>query len=501
MNMELNYNIVAKLHEMAQKVPEKVAIVMQNKQISFKDLSMLVKRAASGFENNGIAQGDSVVVMVPMSIDLYVVMLGAIHLGAVCIFFDPWLAGETVSNIVNAVDPKAFVSNWKGRLLCYKHAILRDIPVRIFSVKKLIASQPIDRIFKAREESRALITFSTGSSGVPKGADRTHGFLLAQHEALKESFPPHLVSLNMFPIFALNNLGCGTTSIIPSMNFKKVSDVNPRKIYQQIRKYAVTSCTASPPFFDQLAKFSGSDLTQIITGGGIVADEQLRIWQKAFPNAEIIIAYGSTEAEPVAHITAEERLKVVPKIPGFCMGKPVPQIKAKIIKITTAPVLSLKDVELPLGEIGELVVSGDHVCKRYYQNPEANRANKIHEDGVVWHRMGDTGYLDEQGYFWLVGRVHSTIHFKDTLIHPQQVDYLVRKNYSFVKHVAVVCVKDQLIIVTDTELPKSETTHLLAENGIPVDVVLTLDQEFPVDPRHNTKIDYKKLAEIIEGKV
>ena len=101
-----------------------------------------------------------------------------------------------------------------------------------------------------------------------------------------------------------------------------------------------------------------------------------------------------------------------------------------MIGIVDGIVAETNDCEiLNAGEIGELIIGGPHVVQEYYNNPEAIRKNKIKdsETGMQWHRMGDTGYLDSDGYFWITGRCHSTIYLGEGkgVLHPQIVEQIV----------------------------------------------------------------------------
>jgi acyl-CoA synthetase (AMP-forming)/AMP-acid ligase II len=368
----------------------------------------------------------------------------------------------------------------------------------------------------------ALVTFTSGSSGEPKGANRTHRFLLAQHAALAAEFPAAEgdVDMPMFPVFALNNLASGVPSVVPAMDFRRVDRVDAVRILAQMRCHGVTTCTASPPFFDRLAAevarrpAERPRLRRILTGGAPVSDAQLRDWRRIFPDAGILVVYGSTEAEPVAHLTAEERLAAVnadrPRAPGFCAGRPSERVRAKVARIHPGPIElgsgGWADWELPAGEIGELIVSGDHVCRDYYRNPQAVRENKIAEPGgAVWHRMGDTGSFDAQGRFWLAGRVHSTIRRGGELVHPQLVEQAARGEDPRVRRIAALGLPDaalgeRVVLVVETGETgfEDDLAARLAAAGFTADEIRLTAEPLPVDPRHNSKIDYGRVRERIQ---
>ncbi|HSG39287.1 MAG TPA: AMP-binding protein, partial [Thermoanaerobaculia bacterium] len=494
--------------------------------ITFGDLWDRVSRASTGLRRLGLAPGDRAVVMVPMSIDLYVAMLAVLHMGAVAVFVDPWIGRRQIAAFAAFAEPRAWIGIPLSHVLRLLSPRLRSIPLSVTTgwrlgplpagctLDELEASEGDGEVHPASPDDPALITFTSGSSGEPKGANRTHGFLLAQHRALAAEFPAEDsdVDMPMFPVFALNNLATGVPSVVPDMDFRRVDQVDGARILAQMRRHGVTTCTASPPFFDRLAKRRGEipNLRRILTGGAPVSEAQLRDWRRAFPETGILVAYGSTEAEPVAHLTAEERLEAVnldrPLTPGFCAGPPVERVRAKIVRIHDGPIqlgsAGWAGWELPAGEIGELVVTGEHVCRDYYRNPQAVRENKIVDGEAVWHRMGDTGSFDREGRFWLAGRVHSTIRRAGGLVHPQLVEQAACAEDPRIRRAAAVGLPDGsggervvLVLETAEEGIEPEVAARLRAAGLEVDEIRLTSDPLPVDPRHNSKIDYPRLRE------
>jgi acyl-CoA synthetase (AMP-forming)/AMP-acid ligase II len=298
------------------------------------------------------------------------------------------------------------------------------------------------------------------------------------------------------------------------MDFTRVAQVEPSAILRQMENHGVTTCTASPPFFDRLARYleqqgsPGPGLRRILTGGAPVRDDQLRAWQRCFPRSEVLVVYGSTEAEPVAHISATERLEATsdirPEAPGYCVGRPVDEVRTRVIRIEAGAASPDTNLDVPEHDIGELLVTGDHVCKDYFRNPEAVRECKLVEaDGTVWHRMGDTGYFDRLGRFWLAGRVHSTIRRDGLAVHPQLVEQSAARGDTRIRRVAAVGRPDaelgeRVVLVLETTAGDdlaAEVRSRVRQSGQPVDDVVLLDEPLPVDPRHNSKIDYARLRD------
>ena len=540
-------NVLTVLHDLAGRHPDRPALILESGSITFGDLWDRVCRASAGWRRQGLSPGERAIVMIPMSIDLYVAMLSLLGMGAVAVFVDPWIGRRQIAAFAAFSEPRAWIGIGKSQLLRLLDRRLRAIPIAVTTGWRLgpwpapIGLTDLEEVGEGLVPSRAgaspaptkdfvldlhpvtpadpaLITFTSGSSGEPKGANRTHGFLLAQRAALAAEFPAEEgeVDMPMFPVFALNNLAAGVPSVVPAMDFRRVDRVDGARVLTQMRRHGVTTCTASPPFFDRLAAAVESKpgdrppLRRLLTGGAPVSDAQLRAWRRAFPETEILVAYGSTEAEPVAHLTAEERFAATnpdrPRAPGYCAGRPIDRIRAKVVRVHDGPIElgegGWKDWELPAGEIGELAVSGDHVCRDYYRNPGAVRENKIQDGDAVWHRMGDTGSLDPEGRFWLAGRVHSTIRRAGTLVHPQLVEQAACGEDPRLGKVAAVGLPDpdlgeRVVLVVETEEPgiNDEIARRIAAAGLAVDEILLTTDPLPVDPRHNSKIDYGKLRE------
>ncbi len=202
--------------------------------------------------------------------------------------------------------------------------------------------------------------------------------------------------------------------------------------------------------------------------------------------------------------------RVHPAAGGICAGLPAAGTEWRIVPIrrnlpaARAEGLPPLPDPLPNGEIGELTVTGAHVCKGYHNNPAADRENKFRgPDGRIWHRMGDTGCLDRHGRFWLAGRVHSTIIRGERRDHPLLVEEAVRTLVPDLAEVAAVGLprpdgRTELALVirhAKGKIPDLESR--LAHLGFSIDRIVYLSKALPKDPRHNAKIDYPKLIRTI----
>jgi len=527
-------NVLAYLERAAERFPGRRALIFGNggsddASLTFSQLWQRADRIGSGLESIGFERGERAIVMIPMSFDLYAALFGLLKMGGTAVFVDPWIERRQIAAFSAFAEPSAFLGIGKSHLLRWLEARLRKIPLTVTTGRRLgplparrtlreieARGVPGGRIAPVGEHAPALITFTSGSSGTPKGANRTHGFLAAQHRALAEEFPYRTddVDMPMFPVFALNNLALGIPSVIPAMDFRKVDEVDAGVLLRQMNRYGVTTATASPPFFDRLVahlKRTGRQppaLRRILTGGAPVTDRQLERWRQALPRTEITVVYGSTEAEPVAHISATERLAIgerAPARPGFCVGRPGKHVRTRLAPITGRE-LAGELAPLERHEAGELLVTGEHVCKDYFRNPAAVAKNKWRDsEGTVWHRMGDTGTFDSSGRFWIVGRVHSTIVRDGKTVHPQILEQFVTRSEPTVSRAAAVGLPDpklgqRVVLVVEAPGPPAQrralsrrVSRLLQEAGLPADEVRPAMRPLPLDPRHKSKIDYARL--------
>lgn len=514
-------NVARLFHEAAKTHPAASALVTPNGQrVTFTELQARVTGFAAGLARAGIAPGDRAIVMVPMSVELYVVVLGTLSAGAVAVFVDPWVGAMQIARLAAAAHARAFIGSSKAHLLRLLSPALRNIPVRVVTsglAGRLLATHRLDDfaghapLVNRVADDPALITFTTGSSGAPKGVNRTHGILEAQHRVIREEFParPGDVDMTTFPVFALSNLAAGITTVMPPVNLRRVGDADGGRVARVMIAAGVTTAAASPPLFDALVAHAAAGeprpaLRRVVTGGAPVRDDQLRAWRSTWPDAAIEVAYGSSEAEPVASISADDRLTLAGAGGGFCAGRPVHAVRTRLAPITRGSLVTLP----PAAEgIGELLVAGPHVCRDYAGDASAFAENKVRDaDGVVWHRMGDTGYFDAAGRFWLVGRVHTTIVRDGVEVHPQILEQAAHGGDRRIRRVAAVGVpangREQLVIVVESDAPEAarDVADRVAAALRPAaaDKVVVTRSRIPVDPRHNSKVDYQRLRDLLQ---
>jgi acyl-CoA synthetase (AMP-forming)/AMP-acid ligase II len=230
------------------------------------------------------------------------------------------------------------------------------------------------------------------------------------------------------------------------------------------------------------------------------------------PNAELVAVYGSTEAEPIAHITQTDftpsDFQAMQQGHGLLAGRPVPEIKLAILPDTVgqplAPFTEADFVEAQLpphcpGEIivaGEIVVAGDHVQKRYLWGDDG--MIKFTVDGTIWHRTGDAGYLDRDGRLWLLGRCAARITNGERVRYPFGLEAAAMASAG-VERAAFVEVDGQHVLAIQAQ---PEVWAAIREDlqtalaGMEVDRLQQVDA-IPMDTRHQSKVLYGELQELI----
>ncbi len=501
------FNIVDLFSDAAKKYPLKTAIIYKNRAISFSEFEKQVADTACYFISKGIGKSDRVLVFVPMSINLYRIVLALFKIGATAVFLDEWVSKKRMEECCKVAQCKAFIGIFKARILAMFSTELQKIPIRLGTV---YSSDNSNNVFPVTlKEDTALITFTTGSTGTPKAAKRTHEFLYNQFKILKEKIEPQEddISMAVLPIVLLINLATGTTSVIADFKGSKSWSLQADKIIQQLKTYSVNSIIASPFFVKKISEYiirnriSIHSMKKIFTGGAPVFPTEAAVYNEAFPHAKVEVVYGSTEAEPISSINIKNLLKEN-IFHGLNVGKPEDCIEVKIIQIIDDNIYldskeELSAIELPLKEVGEIIVSGDHVLREYFNNEEALLRNKIFIGSKCWHRTGDSGYLNENGTMFLTGRCSTLIQKDDKIIYP-----FIYENYfqtiDGVEIGTVMLLKEKVTAVIELQdgLKKDLVRSNIKKQDHPFEKIIFLEK-IPRDPRHHSKVDYQKLRMLL----
>lgn len=479
-----------------------ITMSRDNETWSYSYLNNRVCQIAYYLKENNIQKGDGVLILIPMSLELYALLLALFKLGAVAVFIDPQSSKKHISSCIKKYPLKAFVGVKKAHLLRLMNRDIREIPLKI-TLGKLPFTQNFYNYYDSHKflaqnsmvegKDPALITFTSGSTGNPKAAVRSHDFLLKQYEVLSKNmlFGLGETDISTLPVFVLANLAAGMHSIIPNVNLLKPAEVEGGVLAKDIMKYRATRFGGSPVLVKKVLPFikNKTNLTHVYMGGGPVYPKDIHEVGRVFKDSKVYGLYGSTEAEPICHMIADsytsEKVNMTEKGMGLYTGKPVAEIKIKIIESENLEQEKL--LHLPEVKFGEIIVSGEHVLKGYL-NGEGDNENKIHFKGEVWHRTGDTGYIDDNGELWLLGRYSQRIKTKEKTVYPFAIEAaLYEKGYNTV----VIERKGLVCLVYEGKKPDK---HLLSDYGIEDTHNIS---SIPRDKRHNAKVDYNELKKLL----
>lgn len=525
-------NVAARLAELGEAQPERPALVewvgRERHQVTFGELARDVAALATGLRRRGIAPGDRVLVLLPMSIELYQILLACHHLGAAAVFLDAWSNRSRIELALHQARPRAFIGSLKAQALRLASSAVRRIPVQIpieerlswFSIRRLLG--PAAPPAAVDGEAPALITLTTGSTGVPRAVTRSHRFLWTQHQVLRRLFAPRDDDVDMptLPIFVLNNLASGIPTVLPDFDPRRPAEIDPARIDEQIHRERVTTSSGSPEFYLRLCRWyrcrgKKLPLRALFTGGAPVLPPLARLLRETVEGTATVV-YGASEADPISSVEVSEMLRALqenpgePAVSGLCVGRPVPEIELRLLRPWDGPV-ELKEGEgirawevLP-GEAGELVVAGEHVEGAAATEPEAARLVKIEEEGRTWHRTGDACRLDEEGRLWLLGRIRERVRREGKLWWSLPAE-IRAVELPGVRHACYLGCRDFELgqrAVLCLEVPREEHPGPRPEEvrealrPIPVDEVHVLEQ-LPRDPRHASKVDVEALRERME---
>ena len=230
--------------------------------LSYRQLDQLSNRIAAGLQSIGIGRGVRTVLMVKPSIDFFALTFALFKVGAVPILIDPGMGVKNLKVCLAEAEPEAFIGIPKAQIarlvLGWGKGTVRTILTvgrKFFwsgtTLERLIAPFAADHHFETvhpdRDETAAIL-FTSGSTGVPKGAVYSHGNFSAQVDALRDVYQiqPGEIDLPTFPLFALFAPALGMTSVIPEMDFTRPGSVDPEKIIAAIKRFHVTTMFGSP---------------------------------------------------------------------------------------------------------------------------------------------------------------------------------------------------------------------------------------------------------------
>jgi long-chain acyl-CoA synthetase len=443
-------NVYQFLEDSATKYPDNIACVYLDDEITYKDLKLKVDKLASALAGFGLKKGDRVVSVLPscpefILIDYAALKIGAIHVPLSVLHKTPDLLHEIkesgaktvicsyrrlerVNEVKNEVDIKTVIYTPVRLFPDYKLPEMKEIPTEgYYLLEDLIRNNdPLEKTVEVDPlEDIALLPFTGGTTGLPKGTMLTHynittNTIQLMHwmmDPLKAGIIGKAAVLVCVPVFH----AYGHTGIHASISWGlKILLIDPRdmiKIAETITKYRPFMVTAVPAHY---TRFLQLNITKApifyVSGAAPMATEVAEQFEKktGVPLSE---GYGATETSAVSTIN----LSAISKVTGFMtkvkrgVGVPIPDTDVKIVDPETGE-------EVPFGEPGELWIRGPQIMKGYWPTP----GKGLEEGG--WLRMGDIGKMDEDGYFYIVDRIKDMINVSGNKVYSRVIDDLLHEH-------------------------------------------------------------------------
>ena len=522
--------------------------------VTYDQLWRRTKAIAGGLGAIGVAPGERVALLVPPSEDFFALMLGLLEAGAVPVLVDPGIGRQHLAQCLDEADLAGFIGTPKAhaaRLVLRwargaRHHIVTGSSAgpRAFTIsvppamrrrgaparppgRRPLSLAMVERFGRGRPaagpvDGTAAIIFTSGSTGPPKGVEYTHDNFAGQIAALRELYGlgPDDVHLATFPPFALFGPALGMPTVVPRMDPTRPARVDPRNIVEPLEAFRTTVMFGSPALLDTVSRWAMhhgvrlEGLRLVMSAGAPVSLRIVTAMASILDDdARLVTPYGATEALPVTSVDHRALLegqsgsdRGEPGI-GVCVGTPAPGARVGIMRITDDPVTRLSDDDLlPSGEMGEIVVSGPMVTASYHARPAATAAAKTRWNGALAHRMGDLGYIDGDGRLWFCGRKVHLVTTADEAIAPVPIE-VVFNAHPWVSRSALIGVgpagwqQPCVCIELGPNAPSpavalADLRRLAAQHERTRRVVdIRIHPGFPVDIRHNAKINYGKLVE------
>lgn len=545
-------NVADRLTTIARRMPTAVAVACPGRgdvagknsyrTCTFEELDRDATALALGLIDRGVTSGTRLVLLVRPGVEFVKLVFALLRSGATAVLIDPGMGKKHLIACLSHIDPQGFVAISPAQAM---RKILRNrFPRATLNVtvgRRWFWSGPsydelLDagklagaRLPETTATDPAAIIFTSGSTGPPKGVLYTHQMFETQVMEIQREYDlqPGGSDLACFALFGLFNSALGITTVFPRMDFSRPATAAPRNLLAAANDWQVTQAFASPTVWDNLSRYCQAHeeriptLRKVFSCGAPVPASVLRrmlAWVDTY--AEMFTPYGATESLPVATIAAsevfadtEERTNTGA---GVCVGRKFASVEWRVIRITDEPINTITDAEgLPPGEIGELIVRGPQVSPRYTSSERNNALAKIVDGSTVWHRMGDVGYLDEQGRFWYCGRKNHRVDTAHGTLFSVPCESIFN-THNDVARSALVGVGPQdcqnpLIIIEPTKSMQARCgknwshaqykalrgilLQLAAQHDVtrPIQSLL-FHRSLPTDVRHNAKINREALA-------
>ncbi len=411
-------NLAKNLTDTTRTQAGRVAVRVDNAAMTYRALDEASARVAGLLHERGLKPGDRVGIMMPNVAEVPVVYYGVLRAGGVVVPMNPLLKAREVAYYLSDSGAglifawHAFADQARAGA---EQAEAESIVVDGVSFPDLLASAPLDdQVADADDEDTAVILYTSGTTGHPKGAELTHGNLLSNTDVARADIvragPDDVIfgGLPLFHVFgqtvALN------VAVASGACLTLLPRFDPEHALRIIAGHKVTVFEGVPTMYVALlhqpdrADYDTSALRMCISGGAALPVEVLRGFEEAF-GVPVLEGYGLSETSPVASFNHPGRERK----PGS-IGTPIRDVQMRVV--------DGEDHEVPQGEVGEIVIRGPNVMKGYWNRAEAT--TEAIRDG--WFHSGDLARVDEDGYFYIVDRKKDLIIRGGYNVYPREIE-------------------------------------------------------------------------------
>ncbi len=423
---EIPYHYLLK--ETAHKYPEKDALIFRGQRISFRELHALSNSMANALAALGVSKGDKVALYTTNRPEYVISFYAVAKLGAVSTPMNPSYKEHEVEHQLKDSEAKVIITTETlypaAKAACSKLSGIKIVVIGdkteegsfLFKdlLKKYPATSPSLPQINLQEDLVAL-PYSSGTTGLPKGVMLTHKNLVCNNIQCMvcSKMTPQDVLLIFLPFYHIYGTMLMGATIASGATMVIMEAFNLEESLWSVEEYGVTLYYAVPPIllalslYPDIKKRRLSTIRFIMVGAAPVPPEVARRVTD-LTGVLVLQGYGLTEASPLTHLNPPN--KYISKIDSAGFG--VPDQLQKIVDIETGT------REMPVGEVGEVIVYGPHVMKGYWKAPE--ETTRTIRNG--WLHTGDIGRLDEEGYLYIVDRKKEMIKYKGFGVAPAEIE-------------------------------------------------------------------------------
>ncbi|GAA3611773.1 long-chain fatty acid--CoA ligase [Marihabitans asiaticum] len=432
-------NLASNLVSTAQRDPDGVAIKLDDAELTWSQLHGLAAKAAGAMKKAGLEPGDRVALILPNVPAFPVLLYGALLAGGTVVPMNPLLkAGEIEYFFSDSGAKLAFV--W-GDFVSEAVAGAESLDTKVIqsgpvgpSDEDLPPGEAIATPVERAADDTAVILYTSGTTGRPKGAELTHQNLDLNAQRSSQDIMEMSsddVIMGCLPLFHVFGLTCGLNAAVRvGATLTLIPRFDPAKALQVVERDKVTIFQGVPTMYGAMLGHPDADSTDVsslrtcVSGGSALPEDTLRRFEEKF-GTQILEGYGLSETSPVASFNMPDK----PTKPGT-IGRAIPGCEMKLI--------DADGNDVPPGDgVGEIAIRGDNVMKGYWNKPEAT-AESI-PDG--WFRTGDLATVDEDGYYTIVDRKKDLIIRGGMNVYPREVEEVLYSHPDVVE-CAVVGVPD-----------------------------------------------------------